>query len=458
MKLNLPPKVGEITTKLQKANHEVCIVGGAVRDILMGNQVKDWDFATSATPAEILAIFPQAFYDNRFGTVKLLEAGQLYEITTYRSEKGYSDSRHPNQVLWSKSIEEDLSRRDFTINAMALPAEGLPSTDYRKYLIDPFGGQNDLKARIVKAVGNPNERFAEDALRMLRAVRIAAQLKFIIDEDTFLAIKNNSSLIAQISGERIRDELFKMLATEKPADAFWVLRNAQVLQEVLPEIERCFGVEQKSVGRHHIYDVGTHCFKSLEFCPSRDPLVRFATLIHDIGKPEVAGRGPKGEITFYNHEVVGAHITRNIADRLHLTKKERDKFVTLVRWHQFTVDEATTPAAVRRFIRRVGVENVTDMLDLRVGDRLGGGLKEATSWRLRRFMKMINQELHPPFSVTDLEISGHDVMKILGIGPGPNIGKILSQLFEEVVENKKNNNREYLLKRLEQIKQSIKTK
>lgn len=464
---SLPKEVTEIVKKVRSANYEIYIVGGAVRDILTKKTPTDWDFATDAKPEEILKLFPQGFYNNKFGTVGIPHDDQVYEITTFRSEGAYLDYRHPAKVKWGKTIEEDLKRRDFTINAMALKPVirdqglgtrkkkanySLGTSHYSLFLIDPFDGQKDLKEKIIRAVGKAENRFAEDALRMLRAIRIATELGFTIEEKTFFAIQKNANLIMKISEERIRDEIFKICATEFAADGFLLLRNSGLLQEILPEMERCFGVEQASPGRHHIYDVGTHLIESLRHCPSNDPLVRFGTLIHDIGKPEVVGRDAKGTITFYNHEVVGAKIARDIAQRWNMAKKQRERLIILVRHHQFTVDEATTPAAVRRFIRRVGVENIQDMIDLRVGDRLGGGLREATSWRLRRFMKMIEEELHPPFSVADLAISGHDVMRELGIKPGPKVGQILAQLFEEVQEEKSKNTKEYLLKRLKDLK------
>lgn len=471
----LPKEVLKVIQKIQTGGFEIYIVGGAVRDILMKKSVSDWDFATNAKPDEIQKIFPESFYDNRFGTVGIAakylgdsKSEQVFEITTYRKESDYSDRRHPDKVLFAKTIEEDLARRDFTINAMALKIIRvksselkkknyltLDSIDYPLLLVDPFDGQKDLKAKIVRAVGDPSRRFTEDALRLLRAVRFSTQLGFMIEPATFEAIKVNAPLIQKISGERIRDELLKILESSHSADGFWVLRNSGLLKENLPELENCFGIEQKSIGRHHIYDVGTHSVKSLEACPSKDPLVRFATLLHDIGKPATCGQDEKGTITFYNHEVVGAHLVKGIANRFAFSKKDRDRLVTLVRWHQFTVDEATTAAAVRRFIRRVGVENIGDMIDLRIGDRLGGGLKEATSWRLRRFMKMIQEELHPPFAVRDLAVDGHNVMEILGIAPGPEVGKVLAELFEEIEEGKEKNDRNLLLKRLAQIKKSM---
>lgn len=447
IEFKLPKEVRQVIQKVKGFGFEIYIVGGAVRDILMGRPIFDWDFATNATPEKILSLFPEGFYNNKFGTVGVKTDLGIFEITTYRKEGEYRDFRHPEKISWGKTIEEDLSRRDFTINAQALSTTG--------ELIDPFDGKKDLKEKSVKAVGNPGKRFTEDALRLARAVRIATELEFLIEPQTFAAIVKNASLIRNISGERVRDELFKILASNHAADGFLLLRNAKLLKHVLPELEACFGVEQASPGRHHIFDVGTHSVKSLQFCPSGNPLVRFATLLHDIGKPATREVRNDGTVTFYNHEVIGARMATNISERLHLSRKEREKLFILVRWHLFTVDEATTPAAARRFIRRVGVENISDMLDLRIGDRLGGGLREATSWRLRRFMKMIEAELHPPFAVADLAISGHDVMRELGIEPGPKVGQILAQLFEEVLEDRKRNTRDYLLARLKQLAKEL---
>lgn len=451
----IPDTVRKIINKVEKNGFEIYIVGGSVRDLLMEKAPKDWDFATSALPSQIQEIFPNSFYDNKFGTVGIAakylgeKSDEIFEITTFRKESKYSDKRHPDEIIFAQKLEDDLKRRDFTVNAMALRvAQGKPD------LIDLFGGKEDLEKKLIRAVGDPNLRFFEDALRLLRAVRFATQLKFLIEEKTFEAIKFNAPQIKRISGERIRDELFKILESEYPAEGFWVLRNAGLLKEILPEVDCGFEVEQQTPGRHHIYDVGTHALKSLETCPSKDPLVRFAALLHDVGKPTVQGKDEKGTITFYNHEVVGAHIARVIADRLHFSKEQRTKLVILVRWHQFSVDEATTSAAVRRFIRRVGVENIKDIVQVRVGDRLGGGLKEASSWRLERFMKMVEKELHPPFSVTDLAVDGDDVMKILGITPGPEVGKILEELFLEVEDGKMKNERKILLGRIEEIKKA----
>jgi tRNA nucleotidyltransferase/poly(A) polymerase len=442
MKVELPKSVQDILDRFNKAEYEIYIVGGAVRDVLMGRLVNDWDFTTNAKPEDILKIIPDGYYDNQFGTVGIpneVEGKKPFEITTYRTEQGYSDARHPDKITWGENLEEDISRRDFTINALAL--------DKNLKVVDYFKGQADIKNKLIRAVRDPNERFSEDALRMMRAVRIAGELGFTIEDKTFEAIKKNAALINKIAKERVRDELFKLLSSPNPFDGVVLLKDSGLLSEILPEMEKCFGVEQKSPGRHHIYDVGTHLLMSLKNCKSEDTITRFATLIHDIGKPQTYKKLGTGVITFYNHEMVSTRIAENIADRLRFSKKEKDKFVTLVRWHQFTVDEHQTDAAIRRVLKNVGLENMEDMLALRVGDRLGGGARE-TSWRLEEFKKRLVEVQKEPFSVRDLKIDGNDVMRELKLKPGPEVGKILEKLFEEVVEKKVENNKEELLKRL----------
>jgi tRNA nucleotidyltransferase/poly(A) polymerase len=442
MKVELPKSVQDILNKFNKAGYEIYIVGGAVRDILMGRPVNDWDFTTNAIPEEILKIISNGYYDNQFGTVGIpseVEGEKPFEITTYRTEQGYSDARHPDKISWGKTLKEDLSRRDFTINSLAL--------DKNLKVIDLYNGQKDIEEKLIRAVGDPNTRFSEDALRMMRGVRIASELGFTVEKKTFEAIKKNAPLINKIAKERVKDELFKLLASPNPYEGIVLLKDSGLVAEVLPEIEKCFGVEQKSPGRHHIYDVGTHLLMSLKFCKSKDPITRFATLIHDIGKPQTYKKLPTGVITFYNHEMVSTRIAENIADRLKFSKKEKDKFVTLVRWHQFTVDEHQTDAAIRRVLRNVGLENMEDMLALRVADRLGGGARE-TSWRLEEFKKRLVEVQKEPFSVRDLKIDGNDVMRELKLKPGPEVGKILESLFERVVNKEIENKKDSLIKNL----------
>lgn len=455
MTIILPKEAKNIIQTLKKAGFECYAVGGSVRDSLLDKSTKGWDFTTSATPNEILKLFPDSFYDNQFGTVgiKIKEFGKsntekseektvdVYEITTYRSEHGYTDHRHPTEVKWGKSLEDDLSRRDFTINAIATDG---------KTIFDPYEGQKDLEHKIIRTVGNPDDRFKEDALRIMRAVRIASELGFLIEEKTQNAIQHYASTLTNISAERIRDEFLKLLASNFAADGILLLKSTGILQVILPEVAITFSTEQKSPKRHHIFDVGTHSVMAVKFAPTKDPIVRLATLLHDIGKTKTFHKDDTGLITFYNHEMVSTKLARDIVNRLRLSKKQAEKILTLVRWHQFTVDERQTDSAVRRFIRRVGKENLDDMLALRIGDRLGGGAQE-TSWRLELFKKRLIEVQQQPFSVSDLKVNGHDVMKEFHTKPGPLVGKILNQLFSEVELGALANDRDALLMRMKEI-------
>ncbi|MBP9691329.1 HD domain-containing protein [Candidatus Woesebacteria bacterium] len=448
--LNLPGHITSLLKTFKDAGFEIYVVGGTVRGLIMQADVTDWDFATSATPDEIMKLFPHSFYNNSYGTAGIPSEvdgkSYVYEVTTFRKESGYSNTRHPDEVTWAQTVEEDLARRDFTINAMAYDG-----TTY----IDPYHGQADIEKKLIRAVGDPDVRFAEDALRLIRAVRQAAQLGFTIDGPTHESIKKNAASITNISGERIRDEFFKLLRAPYSADGILMLRETELLKYILPEVDTCFGVDQKSPERHHIYDVGTHLVESLCHCPSEDVITRFATLIHDIGKKETYRKDPKTQIiTFYNHEVVGEKQAEQIADRFKLSHDQKTKLLTLVRGHQFTVSEDQSDKAVRRFIRQIGLENIDDMLALRTGDRLGSGAKES-SWRTELFKKRIVDVQHVPFSVHDLKITGHDVMEVVGIKPGRQIGDIMDQIFEEVDDEKIVNEREVLLERLREIKKTL---
>ena len=454
----IPPHILEIVKKFTDSDYQIYLVGGSVRDLLSNRDVADWDLTTNAVPSEIVKLFPESVYENDFGTVGIKVADLpesehkgIVEVTTFRTEKGYADRRHPDKVEWGKTVEDDLGRRDFTINAMALKISNF-KFQISNDLIDPFGGQEDLKNKLIRAVGDPAKRFKEDALRLMRAIRFASQLGFSIEKQTLEEITNDAELLSEIAKERVHDELMKILTSKFPYEGVMLLKNTGLLTQIIPELEEGIGVSQTRPGRHHTEDVFTHNVLSLKYTPSTDPVVRFATLIHDIGKPRVEAVDEAGLVIFYNHEIAGAKIARVIAERLRFSKKDVDKIVKLVRWHMFTVDEKITDAAVRRFIRRIGVENVADMMDLRVGDRLGGGTQTAESWRLKLFKKRLDEQLAPaPFSVNDLAIDGRDIMNELEMPPGPKIGEILQKLFEEVDEDLEKNNREYLLKRIKKL-------
>lgn len=438
----LPKEVLGFMEIFRKQGYQIYVVGGPVRDMVLGKQPSNWDFATNATPDSILKLFPDAFYHNTYGTVTVMVDETPFEITPFRKEGTYSDNRHPDAITWAESIEEDLSRRDFTINALAYDGEKL---------IDLFNGKQHIKEKLIVAVGDADKRFQEDALRLLRAVRFAAQLGFTIDKKTRESVKTNATLIQNISWERIRDEFLKILASEGAAEGILLLKDTGLLKYILPEVDVCFDVPQKSPKRHHVYDVGTHLVKSLGSTPSKDPITRFATLIHDIGKYKTFKKDPETEIiTFYNHEVVGTNQAKQIAERFKLSKKDTEKLVRLVQYHQFTVSEDQSDKAIRRFIREVGKIYIQDMLDLRTGDRIGSGATP-TSWRLELFKKRLEEVQKEPFKVTDLKINGKDVMDALKIKPGPEVGKALNNLFNEVIEGKVKNTRTDLIGRIKKL-------
>ncbi|MFH2085731.1 MAG: CCA tRNA nucleotidyltransferase [bacterium] len=454
MKFKFDPGVVKIIEALEAKGYEAWMVGGAVRDLLLGIPAYDWDVTTSATPEQIQPLFDECFYDNEFGTVKVagkhireqfnlkegeIKCEELYDITTYRSESGYSDKRRPDIVVWGKTVKEDLKRRDFTINAIAMNAKGK--------LVDPYGGQKDIKNKVIKAVGTPSERFEEDALRIMRAIRIAAQLGFTIEEKTLTALKEKVPNLKEISSERTGAEVMKLLATEHAADGVQLMVNTGIMEILIPELLMTKAVKQ---GGHHIYDVFTHSIEALRACPSPDPVVRLATLLHDVDKPVVSKSGGERGVTFYNHEVSGARTAKRIAERLKLSKKDQDRVFTLVRWHMFVYESKMTDASIRRFIRRVGKENIHDMMALRVGDRIGGGSK-ATSWRLTELQKRIGEQFYEPLSLKDLNINGAEVMKILGIPPSRRVGEILNTLFEEILDDSAKNTKEYLEKRVKEL-------
>ena len=311
-----------------------------------------------------------------------------------------------------------------------------------------FSGQEDLKNKIIRAVGDPNKRFNEDALRMLRAVRFSSELDFEIEKNTFKAIKKNSELLKLISQERIRDELKKIILSDKPSEGIELLRKSGLLKYIIPELELGVGVSQN---RHHIYTIYEHCLLSLKYCPSKKLETRLAALLHDIAKPQTkAGVGPNS--TFYNHDFLGAKFSRRILKRLKFPGKIVDKVSLLVKNHMFyyNVDEVSE-AGVRRLIRRVGKENLKDLMDLRIADRLGSGVPKAKPYKLRHLEYLIEKVSKDPISPKMLKVNGRDIMKILDINPSPKIGAILKVLLSEVIEDPAKNTKEYLEKRVKEL-------
>jgi len=439
--------VKKTTKSLKQAGFEAFIVGGCVRDYLMGKQPKDWDITTNAQPEQILQIFKDAKYKNTFGTVLLpiKEKDQLItvlEITTYRSEFGYSDRRHPDKIQFEDKLEKDLERRDFTVNALALDA------NKEEEIIDLFGGQKDIKAKIIRAVGEPSDRFKEDALRMLRAVRFSTQLGFSLEPKTQRAIVKLAGSLKFVSNERIRDELIKILASNHPSEGIYLLHECKLLQYIIPELERGISVKQD---RHHIYPVFKHNVLALKHCPSKDWPVRLAALLHDVAKPKTK-KIINNISTFYNHEYLGAKMTDKIMTRLKFSREETDRVVNLVKNHMFyyNVGEVTA-ASVRRLIAKVGRDNLRDLIDLRVADRLGSGTPKAMPYKLRHLQYMLEKVQHDPVSVKMLKINGDDLIKLLEISPGPKIGAILDVLLSEVIDEPELNKKEALTQRAKEL-------
>jgi len=469
--MTLPKEVKTVISFLKKKGHEAYAVGGCVRDLLMKKEPQDWDVTTSAKPEEIQKIFPESFYENKFLTVtvqttELQRSGKKkadllrpanrkanlkeIEITTFRSEAKYSDKRHPDEVKFAKTLDEDLARRDFTVNAIAIDLIDLTKSSFK--IIDPFDGQKDLKHKTIRAVGDAEERFNEDALRMMRAVRFMATLGkgWKIEKGTCKAIEKNAPWLRAIAKERIREELMKIIMSEGAAEGVETLRKTGLLKYIIPELEEGFGISQN---KHHIYECYEHALKSLDYAAKKNfnKYVRLAALFHDIAKPRVKrGEGPTS--TFYGHETVGARMTARILDRLRFSKKDVEKIVKLVRYHLFyyNVDEVGE-SSVRRLVRQVGPENMTDLLQVRMADRIGSGVPKAEPYKLRHLKYIIEKVSQDPISVKMLKVSGNDVMKILKIGSGPKIGKILDVLLGYVLSDPEKNKKDFLEKKVEEL-------
>ncbi len=435
----LPKEVKEIIKALNGAGFEAYAVGGCVRDFILEREPYDWDITTNAKPEEIQKVFKKSVYENAFGTVAINTESEnenlkIIEITTYRVEEKYTDKRHPDIVKFTNKIEDDLSRRDFTINAIAY--------DGKKF-IDPFGGQKDIKNKIIRAVGEPYKRFNEDALRLMRATRFATQLNFTIEEETAKAIKENSNDIVAISKERIRDELTKIILTKNAKIGIETLHGFGLLKHIMPELEEGINVSQN---KHHIYTVWEHNLLSLDWAANHNYKLenRIASLLHDVGKPRTKkGDGP--DATFYNHEVVGAKMVAKILERLKFPKKFIEKVVLLARYHLFYYNvEEVTESSVRRLVKNVGPENIDDLLEVRIADRKGSGVPKAEPYKLRHLRAIIEKVSRDPISVKMLKINGDDLIKILKIEPGPKIGYILNILLDEVLDDPQKNKKEYL--------------
>jgi putative nucleotidyltransferase with HDIG domain len=435
--IQVPADVERVVARLVAAGHEAYVVGGCVRDALRGVDPHDWDVATSATPDEIQKVFRHALYLNRFGTVIVRQGDHEIEVTTYRVEADYADHRHPTSVAFTDSLNDDLSRRDFTMNAMAWRpgVDGKPGE-----LVDPFGGQRDLEAHVVRAVGEPRERFAEDALRMLRAVRFATRLGFTIDPRTADAIRDSAALAKDLSGERVQQEIVKMLEAPKPSEAFRLLSDLRLLEVICPELEIAKETPQDKAVAQNVFE---HSLATLDATPMDDLVLRLAGLFHDIGKPATFADGH-----FHQHEFVGEATAREILRRWRFDKETVTRVTHLIRNHMFWYQSDWTPSAVRRFVRKVGLENIPALFALRKADNIGSGARSPRMYALEALWERVQEEIRAAsaFSLKDLAIDGNDVMKELGIPPSRRVGEILNELFERVTDDPKLNTREDLLK------------
>jgi poly(A) polymerase/tRNA nucleotidyltransferase (CCA-adding enzyme) len=448
----IPPEIRLVTDTLEQAGFEAYLVGGCVRDMYRMVTPKDWDVTTNAKPEEIMALFPKTFYENEYGTVGVVNEAiaeedtakaslRIVEVTPYRKETTYSNFRHPDKVDFDGTLHDDLLRRDFTMNAIAY-------NPTKHELIDPYGGEGDIERQLIKTVGKPEDRFHEDALRVMRAVRFGAELGFTIEKETMDAVVKFAHRLEHIAKERIRDEFIKIIMSLRPMEGIVLLERTGVLKYIAPELEQGLKCEQNG---DHIYDVWEHNLRAVQHSADRGwPLhVRVAALLHDVAKPATRKwADEKKDWTFYGHDVVGGRMSKKMLERLKFPSKFIDDVSTLVRYHLFFSDiEKITLSAVRRIVANVGPELVWDLMNVRACDRIGMGRPKETPYRLRKYHSMIEEAMRAPVSVGMLKVDGAQIMAITGEKPGARIGLILHALFEEVLEDPQLNTAEYLEKR-----------
>jgi len=445
----IPEQIICISEKFKENGYEIYLVGGCVRDLLLGEDPKDWDFTTNATPEEIQGLYGDSVYENKFGTVGIKtrsedETLKIVEITPYRTESTYSDKRRPDEVKFSKNLEDDLKRRDFTMNAIAYDIND-------KVIKDIYKGQEDIRRGIIRTVGSPDERFREDALRIMRAIRFSAQLGFTIEQKTLESIVTNSDLMKNISKERTGDEFSKIIKTKNPMIGLVMAEKLNILGFISEKLKNMVGVDQNK--QAHKYDVWEHSLRSLQHAADKGYSyeIRLSALFHDIGKPPTK-KIIQGETTYYNHEIVGANVTRETLKNLCFPKETVKKVENLVRNHMFFADtDQITLSAVRRLLARVGKENIWDLINLRICDRIGTGRPKEEPYRLRKFQSMIEEVIRDPVSVSMLKIDGKYIIEKFDIKPGPKIGYILNALLEDVLEQPENNNEMFLVKHTEKL-------
>ncbi len=443
----IPKEVQHVADTLEHRGFEAYLVGGCVRDLLIGKTPKDWDITTDAHPTEIESLFPDTYLNNDFGTVGVVnketenEALRIVEVTPFRTESEYSDSRRPDSVSFGVSLAEDLKRRDFTVNAIAYRLKD-------EKIVDLFEGEGDIKHRRLRAVGEATERFKEDALRMMRAVRLAVELDFVIEGETMRAISENSANLERISKERIRDEFIRILNSKQPMQGIIFLEKLGLLQYIAPDLLTGIGVEQNQA---HAYDVYEHLLRTMQHAADKDWDfdIRLAGLFHDVSKPHTRRwSDEKKDWTFHGHEVVGAKMTKKALQDLKFPREKIERVVKLVRWHMFFSDpDQVSLSAVRRTISNVGEENIWDLLKLRRCDRIGTGRPKEQPFRLRKYTAMVEEALRDPISVKMLKIDGTRIMELTRERPTKKLGDTLNALLEEVLDDPLKNTPEYMEQR-----------
>jgi len=437
IRYSFPKALQEVHARIVQAGYQCYVVGGAVRSIILQKAPTDWDLATDASPEDLIKLFRTVIPTGiKHGTVTILYKGQKFETTTFRIEGPYSDSRHPDYVHYTKELLQDLKRRDFTINAMAIDPQ-------EKLLIDPYGGQEDCRKRLIRALGDPFERFQEDALRILRAVRFSSQLGFSIEEQTQKAMRTLAHTLKGVSAERIRDEMEKIMASERPSIGFNLMTETGILSILFPELEACRGIQQKGA---HAFDVFTHSLLCCDAAPKDNPRVRWAALLHDIGKPLAKAETSEGETIFHRHEQLSAALSGKILRRLRFPVTFEKKVTHLVLHHMFHYEDCWTDAAVRRFVRKVGKENLEDFFTLREADGWATAGNPPDRRPLTEFRERIARVLSQdaPLSLKDLAVNGNDLSEA-GIPKGPVMGTVLEFLLETVLDDPSMNEREKLL-------------
>lgn len=450
-KIKIPVILQKMNNIFEKNGFKAYLVGGAVRDMFMNKPASDWDVATDATPEQVIVAFKKVIPTGiAHGTVTVHFMGEEIEVTTFRIEQGYSDGRHPDKVSFASDIEEDLSRRDFTMNAIAVSLKD-------GSIVDPFNGKSDIKNKIIRSVGNPLERFNEDGLRPIRAIRFASQLGFEIESETLKAISNENILqkTSTVSIERFRDELIKLLKSPKPSVGLKLLENTNIMKLFLPELLEGRNCIQNDIRGYHVFDVLDHNFYSCDGAPANKINVRLAALLHDIGKPasKVVRITDNGEIyNFFNHEKYSESIARKLLTKLRFSNNEINNVCHLIANHMFHYEESWSDAAVRRFVVRIKPENIEDLIDLRLADMYGKynmpiQIKESQACDLLiQLQDRINkiQEENSAFTLKSLAVSGKDLMDV-GIPSGKTIGNILNSLLETVLDDPNQNNKDILL-------------